>query len=124
MRSLRCLLVVSALPLYSAPAPTFHKDIEPVLQERCQSCHRPGEAAPMSLLTYEQARPWAKAIRAAVLNGKMPPWQADPHYGKFTNDLSMTSAEKAKLIAWIDGGAPEGNPADAPKPRVFPQGWR
>ena len=78
----------------------------------------------MSLLTYEQARPWAKAIRAAVLNGKMPPWQADPHYGKFTNDLSMTSAEKARLIAWIDGGVVEGNPADAPKPRVFPQGWR
>jgi hypothetical protein len=78
----------------------------------------------MSLLTYEQTRPWAKAIRTAVATGKMPPWQADPHYGKFTNDLSMTAVEKAKLIAWIDGGAVEGNPADAPKPRVFPQGWR
>ncbi len=77
----------------------------------------------MPLLTYEQTRPWAKAIRAALLTGKMPPWHADPHYGKFLNDLSMTAGEKAKVIEWIDHGAPEGNPADAPKPRVFQQGW-
>src|SRR5271169_77296 len=80
--------------------PTFHRDIEPILQKRCQSCHRDGEAAPMPLLTYEQTRPWAKAIRASVLTGKMPPWQADPHYGKFSNDLSLGSGEKEKLIAW------------------------
>ena len=124
MGGLHYLLAVFAVALYAAPAPTFHSDIEPILQNRCQNCHRSGEAAPMPLLTYEQTRPWAKAIRAAVLSGKMPPWQADPHYGKFSNDLSITTAEKAKLIAWIDGGAPEGYPADAPKPRVFPQGWR
>ena len=78
----------------------------------------------MPLLTYEQARPWAKAIRAAVLTGKMPPWQADPHYGKFSNDLSLAPGEKEKLIAWVDAGAKEGNPADAPKPQAFPEGWR
>ncbi len=107
-----------------AATPTFHKDIEPILQKRCQSCHRDGEAAPMPLLTYEQARPWAKAIRAAVFTGKMPPWQADPHYGKFSNDLSLAPGEKEKLIAWVDAGAKEGDPADAPKPIAFPEGWR
>jgi hypothetical protein len=102
---------------------TFHKDVEPILQNRCQLCHRPGEAAPMPLLTYQQTRPWAKAIRAAVLTGKMPPWHADPHYGKFTNDLSLSPGEKETLIAWIDSGAKEGNAADAPKPRQYPTGW-
>jgi hypothetical protein len=78
----------------------------------------------MALLNYQQARPWAKAIRAAVLSGKMPPWQADPHYGKFSNDLSMSAAEKQTLIAWVDGGALEGDPSEAPAPRTFTQGWR
>ena len=78
----------------------------------------------MPLLTYQQARPWAKAIRAALLSGKMPPWQADPRYGKFSNDLRLAPGEKETLVAWIDGGAPEGNPADAPKPRAFLEGWR
>src|SRR5437773_7335811 len=71
-----------------AATPTFTKNVAPILQARCQDCHRPGEAAPFSLLTYEQARPWAKAIKAAVLTRKMPPWFADPHYGKFKNDSS------------------------------------
>jgi hypothetical protein len=119
------ILAVQAMVVYAAsPTPTFHKDVEPLLQRRCQSCHRAGEGAPMSLITYQQTRPWARAIRAAVLSGKMPPWQADPRYGKFVNDLSLTAAEKDKLVAWIDAGAPEGHPADAPKPRVFPQGWQ
>jgi hypothetical protein len=104
--------------------PTFHKDIEPILQKRCQSCHRDGEAAPMALLTYEQIRPWAKAIRASVFSGKMPPWQPDPRYGKFSNDLSLAPGEKEKLIAWVDSGAKEGDPADGPKPVAFPEGWR
>jgi hypothetical protein len=77
----------------------------------------------MSLLTYQQTRPWAKAIRAALLTGKMPPWQADPHYGKFLNDPSLTANEKETIVAWIDSGAKEGNPADAPKPRRFTSGW-
>jgi len=105
-------------------APTFHKNIEPILQNHCQSCHRPGEAAPMALLTYRDVRPWAKAIRSSLLTGKMPPWQADPHYGKFVNDPSLAKSEKETILAWIDAGAPEGKPADAPKPRVFVDGWR
>jgi hypothetical protein len=112
------------LVMCAAAAPTFHKEIEPILQLRCQSCHRPGEAGPMSFLSYQEARPWAKAIRTAVLSGKMPPWQADPHYGKFSNDLSLTAAEKEELVAWVDGGAREGNPAEAPKPKTFVEGWR
>lgn len=107
-----------------AHAPTFHKDIEPILQRRCQGCHRVGEAAPMPLITYEQVRPWAKAMRTSVLTGKMPPWQPDPHYGKFSNDLSLGPGEKEKIVAWVDGGALEGNEADAPKPAVFTEGWR
>jgi len=78
----------------------------------------------MPLVTYEQTRPWAKAIRASVITGKMPPWQPDPHYGKFSNDLSLAPGEKEKLIAWVDGGAVEGNEADAPKPVAFTEGWR
>ncbi len=118
-----CALLHCAL-LHAADAVTFHKDVEPILQNRCQSCHRPGEAGPMPLLTYQQARPWAKAIKSALLTGKMPPWQADPRYGKFSNDLRLAPGEKETLLAWVDGGAPEGSPADAPKPRAFVEGWR
>ena len=110
--------------LQDAAPPTFHKDIEPILQNRCQGCHRPGEAAPMSLLTYQDARPWAKAIRAAVLSGKMPPWSPDPRYGIFSNDLSLAPGEKEKIDAWVGAGSPEGKPADAPEPRTFLEGWR
>src|ERR1017187_5361785 len=115
----------------AAPAPvaapaqeiTFHKDIEPIIQERCQGCHRPGEAAPMSLLSYQEARPWAKAIREAVLIRKMPPWFADPAHGNFANDGRMPQAEIDRIVAWADGGAKEGNPKDAPKARTFTEGW-
>jgi hypothetical protein len=103
--------------------PNFHKDVEPILQSRCQSCHRPGEAAPMSLITYSDARPWAKAIRNALLTGKMPPWSPDPRYGNFSNNLSLTEGEKSTIVRWIDAGTPEGKRSDAPKPRVFSEGW-
>jgi Trehalose utilisation len=106
-----------------AQAPTFTKDVAPILQARCQGCHRPGEAAPFSLLTYDQARPWAKAIKEAVLARKMPPWFADPHYGKFSNDRSLPQHEIETLRAWVDGGAPQGNPKDMPPPREFADGW-
>jgi len=115
-------LAVSALAL-AAPDVTFHKDVEPILEKSCQECHRPGEIGPMPLLTYEQARPWAKGIKAAVLQGKMPPWPADPHYGKFANDRSLTKQEIDTLAAWVDAGAKEGNKADAPKPRTWVEGW-
>jgi hypothetical protein len=103
---------------------TFHRDVEPVLQRRCQSCHRPGDIAPMPLLTYEQARPWAKSIRSAVLQRQMPPWHADPRYGTFSNNRSLTESETETLIRWVDSGAPEGSPADAPPPLTFAEGWR
>ncbi|HWC97522.1 MAG TPA: hypothetical protein VG456_12245 [Candidatus Sulfopaludibacter sp.] len=107
----------------AAPVPTFSKDVAPILQHNCQSCHRPGEAAPMSLLTYQQARPWAKAMKEAVLLKKMPPWPADPQVGHFSNDRSLASQDRDTLIAWVDGGAPEGNPKDMPKPAAFVEGW-
>src|SRR5437660_8275389 len=100
----------------AAPSATFYKDVLPVLQKNCQSCHRPGEAGPMSFLDYKGTRPWAKAIKAAVASKKMPPWPADPHYGKFANDRSLSEAELKTLVAWADSDAPEGNPKDAPKP--------
>lgn len=78
----------------------------------------------MSLLKFDQVRPWARAIRTSVLTGKMPPWHADPHYGKFRNDLSLAPGEKETLVAWIDAGAPEGKAEEAPPPLVFEQGWQ
>ena len=118
----RALAILYAGSLF-AQAPTFTKDVAPILQARCQVCHRPGEAAPFSLFTYEQARPWAKAIKEAVLARKMPPWFADPHYGKFANDSSLTQHEIDTLRAWVDGGAQQGNPKDLPPPREFADGW-
>jgi hypothetical protein len=106
-----------------ASAPNFTKDIAPILQARCQLCHRPGEAAPFSLLTYEQARPWAKAIKAATLARKMPPWFADSRYGKFSNDCSLRKSEIDTLAAWVDAGAPKGDAKDMPPPREFAGGW-
>lgn len=102
---------------------TFHKDVLPVLQKNCQECHRPGEAAPMSFLTYEQTRPWAKAIKAAVLNQKMPPWFADPHYGKFSNEKRLSENERKVLVAWADAGAPAGNAKQSPPPAQWIEGW-
>src|SRR5277367_5976494 len=75
---------------------TFHKDVEPILQKHCQECHRPGEIAPFSLLSYTDARPWAKAIRSDAITKKMPPWFADPQVGHFTNDRSLSADEIAK----------------------------
>src|SRR5580704_7891116 len=96
----------------AAPAVTFHKEVEPILQNRCQGCHRPGEAAPMPLMSYQEARPWAKAIKAAVLLHKMPPWFADPAHGSFSNDRRLSKEEMDALVAWADGGAKEGAPRD------------
>ena len=102
---------------------TFHRDVEPILQKNCQGCHRPGEAAPFSLLSYAEARPWAKAIRESVRLKRMPPWFADPHVGKFANDRSLAQTDIDTLVKWADTGAPAGNPKDAPAPREFYTGW-
>src|SRR5215472_18953863 len=86
-------------------APTFQKDVLPILQKHCQECHRPGEIAPFSLLTYTDARPWAKAIKNAIVTEKMPPWFADAGVGHFANDRRLSAAEIAALMAWVDAGA-------------------
>ena len=100
---------------------SFTKDVAPILQRSCQTCHRPGAIAPMSLLTYEETRPWARAIKQKTENREMPPWYIDRHIGitKFKGDPSLTDAEIATLSAWADGGAPMGNAADMPAPRHF-----
>lgn len=106
--------------------PTFYQDVLPILANRCQGCHRPGEVAPMSLLTYEEARPWAKAIRESVARGSMPPWFADPSVGhKYSNDRSLSRREIETLLAWVDAGAPKGQPAAAAS-KALPAatGWR
>jgi len=102
---------------------TFNKDIAPILQKNCQSCHRPGEPAPMPLLTYKQVRPWASAIKEATALKKMPPWFADSHYGKWSNDRSLTKADIDTIARWADSGAPEGDAKDAPVPVKFIDGW-
>jgi hypothetical protein len=109
--------------LAAAPAPTFYKDVLPILQSRCQECHRPGELGPMALQTYQQARPYAASIKEQVLARKMPPWDADPHVGHFANDRSLSQPEIDTLAAWAATGAKEGRPADAPAPRTFVSGW-
>ena len=107
------LSLVFIAPLISA-APTFYKDVLPILQNKCQGCHRPGEAAPMSFLTYEATRPFSAAIRQAVITRKMPPWGADPAHGKFANDPTLSDAEKNTLLDWVDAKAPAGNRKEAP----------
>src|ERR671927_512072 len=119
-----CLIAVMGTLLAASNAaasdsPTFYKDVLPILQKNCQSCHRPGEVAPMSLITYEQARPWAKAIKTAIISRKMPPWFADPAYGHFANDRRLATREVETITAWVDAGAPACNEADAPPPVTF-----
>jgi len=103
--------------------PTFTKDVAPILLENCASCHRPGEIAPMSLLTYEDARPWARSIRDEVSDGRMPPWHADAPHGTFLNERSLTAAEKETIVRWVNGGAAKGDPNDMPPLPAFPEGW-
>jgi hypothetical protein len=102
---------------------TFHKTIEPILQARCEGCHRPGEAAPMSFVSYQDVRPWAKAIKNAVLLHKMPPWFADPAQGAFSNDRRLSQEEIDAIVTWVDGGAKEGDARDAPPAKAFAEGW-
>jgi hypothetical protein len=118
------LLPLTALLLHAADtAPTFYKDVLPVLQDHCQSCHRAGEIGPMPLMTYKQARPYAAAIREAIETRKMPPWGAEHGNIKFANDPSLSDRERQTILDWVAAKAPEGNPADAPTAKVFPEGW-
>ena len=116
------LLSTSAMMAAGAPV-TFYRDVLPIFQQRCQQCHRAGEVGPMPLVTYEHARPWAKAIKQAVLTKKMPPWNVAGGTGKYRNDPSLSPQEIETLVAWVDSGAPAGDPRDAPPPRTFAEGW-
>ena len=108
-----------------APAPTFYSEVLPIVQQRCQTCHRPGEVAPMSLLTYGDVRRWAPNIKRVVQERVMPPWTADNSVGlKFHNDRALTAAEIETLVDWIDAGVPEGDPALAPPAPEYPDGWQ
>src|SRR5690242_4390722 len=102
LRHLGVLSVLSGLGFAASSneIANFHRDIEPILQRHCQGCHRPGEIGPMSLLTYKDVRPWAKAIRSAVVQKKMPPWLSDPRYGEFANDRSLDENKIRKLESW------------------------
>jgi hypothetical protein len=112
---------VAVLALSAQGQVTFTKDVAPILESRCQVCHRPNTFAPMSLLTYEEARPWAKSIKQKVAAREMPPWYIDKNVGvrHFKNDVSLSDQEIATIVKWVDGGAPKGNPADMPPPRKF-----
>ena len=103
--------------------PTFYKDVLPLLQDHCQVCHRAGAIAPMPFTTYPQTKPWAPAIKQAVTSRQMPPWFADPRYGKFSNDPSLTPQQIAIVSAWVDAGAPAGSAHDAPRPKDWTPGW-
>jgi hypothetical protein len=108
----------------SNPPPTFTKDVAPILQKHCQTCHRPGEAAPFSMLTYEDTLPWAPTMKMVVTRKIMPPWFADPQYGHFANERSLSADEVRTIVAWVNGGSQKGVPEDMPAPvNNFVEGW-
>jgi hypothetical protein len=108
----------------SAEAVNYAKDVAPILQNNCQECHRPGEAVPMSLMSFEEVRPWARAIREAVETKTMPPWHADPSVGHWENERRLSEAEVETILAWVDQGARMGDPADLPPPVEYTEGWK
>ena len=118
------IVLISGAAFAAGPV-TFTKDVLPILQKNCQSCHRPGQIAPMPLLTYDNVRPWAKAMKAAVVTRKMPPWFADPQAGHFANDRSLKQEEIDTIAKWADNGSPQGDSKDAPPPVQWPaEGWQ
>src|SRR5262249_60418331 len=102
---------------------TFTKDVAPIFFKNCAECHRAGEAAPFSVMSYKEVRPWAKSIREKVANREMPPWHADAAYGHFKNDRRLTQQEIDTITAWVDGGAAEGAPSEMPPAPKFAEGW-
>jgi mono/diheme cytochrome c family protein len=102
---------------------TYNRDVAPILYKNCVVCHRPNDIAPMSLMTYKDARPWARAIREAVVQRKMPPWHVDPKVGDSINDPRLSDAEIATIDAWVRTGTKEGDAKDLPPAPVFLEGW-
>ena len=127
-----CLAITGSLLLPASQADTtktsskqvtFTKDVAPIFFKNCAECHRAGEAAPFSVISYKDVRPWAKSIREKVVNREMPPWHADPHVQEFKNDRRLTPAEIDTITAWVDGGSQEGDPKDLPPQPAFADGW-
>ena len=128
-RTLRTLIIVICLAaslraqMGNMSTVTYTKDVVPILQKHCQSCHRPGEAGPFSMLTYEDLRPWTGAIRLAVQHKIMPPWYADPQFGHFSNNRALSDQEIKTIVSWVIAGSPKGDPKDMPPPLQFTEGW-
>jgi hypothetical protein len=110
-------------PAAKSATPTFARDVAPIFYKNCTNCHRPGELAPMSLLTYKDARPWAKSIATNVSKGAMPPWHADPSYGEFVNDRRLSDADRDTIVKWASNGAPEGDAKDLPAAPTYATEW-
>jgi hypothetical protein len=127
MRTILCAMLIAvpaaAFAADGKPSTTFSKDVAPILYKSCVECHRPTMFAPMSLLTYEDARPWARSIKQRVVARSMPPWGADTPHGVFKNDPRLTDQEVETIAAWVDGGAPKGDDADMPVAPTFVDGW-
>jgi peroxiredoxin len=117
-----CLIARPVKPKAGGPV-TFAKQVSRILQKNCQECHRPGEVGPMPLLTYEDALAWSDMVREVVAEKRMPPWHADPRFGHWSNDRSLTKEDRDALLAWVDGGCPKGDDNDLPPPREFARGW-
>ncbi|MBI4472853.1 MAG: thiol-disulfide isomerase [Acidobacteria bacterium] len=118
-----CLFFLGIAASTRTGQPTFSRDVAPIFYKACVDCHRPGEAAPMSLLTYKEARPWAKSVKEKVSDRAMPPWLADPRFGHFENDRRLSEKEIATIVSWVNAGAPKGNDKDLPAPPKFVEGW-
>ncbi len=121
--SLLLALPAAAFAADGKPAPTFSKDVAPIFNKACVECHRPTMFAPMSLTTFDDARPWARSIKARVAAGTMPPWGADTPHGMFKNDPRLSPQEIDTIVAWVDGGAAKGNDRDLPPAPTFAEGW-
>jgi hypothetical protein len=120
--TLGAFLVMSAPSLAADPTTrqvTFSRDVAPILQEKCQQCHQPNSIAPMSLITFQDTRPWARSMKQRVMTRQMPPWHIDPSVGvhEFKNDMSLTDSQIDTIVRWVDAGAPEGDPKDMPPPK-------
>ncbi len=123
VRILMVGMVLVAATALGAEEATFHKDVMPILQRECQDCHRPGQIAPMSFMSFEETRPWAESVREVVERRTMPPWHADPSHTEFSNERRLTQEEIDTLVSWVASGARPGDPADSPAPREFRDAW-
>ena len=117
------VLGAAPAPALAQQAPTYNQEVGEILLQNCATCHRPNQVAPMSLLSYADARPWARAIKAKVVSREMPPWFADPRFGTFRNDISLSDEEIATIVAWVDAGAPQGDGLAPEPPRFSEAGW-